>query len=536
MDIPGSVSDSIPAASITFTPQTASKYISGLLEKSNLWRPYGDSMRLALGRLIDHYYEPFDSVSSRLSRFFYNPLRYRLIKHVNYKTIPIRWLNDSTFIIDTLAEFALPDNDSISVIPDSTQIVISDTTRAIAASEGSPFLIVPGENMADSLRMAVETILSYTSVRDSILIYFSDIHGQKTPFWLTSNNEDLYRYWVKNYKNDSITIWLGNPSKKDITLILEEDINVNRMQIEEAKDIPIYESRPARTLAKVQLLKEIPVYWNYDFASSLAVSQTYFSNWAKGGENSFTSVLDITGGAYYTNKEDKTKWTNSARLKFGTIITEKNGLRTNTDLLEFNSQYNKVIREKIDFSTVFYMKTQIAKGFNYPNDSIPVSKFLNPGTFTIGVGLEYKPFEKTTLNFSPLSYKNTFVLDTANIDQTLHGIAADRKVRQEMGSQFVIKSTNTLLNGLNITNSLRLFSSYLNKPQNIDVDWEINLDKQINWFFKVQLNIHMIYDDDIRFPVLDDNDQPVLLPDGKTKKSPKTQLKQYLGLTMSFKF
>lgn len=205
-------------------------------------------------------------------------------------------------------------------------------------------------------------------------------------------------------------------------------------------------------------------------------------------------------------------------------------------MLELNSKYNKILRKKVDFSALFYMKNQIAKGYNYPNDSVVVSKFLNPGTFTIGAGVEYEPFKKTLINFSPLSYKNTFVLDTAGIDQTIHGIDEDKKAKQEMGGQLLIKNSVDIFDDLNLSNSVRLFSNYLNKPQNIDVDWEINLEKKISWYFTVLLNLHMIYDDDIRFPLLDDNDQPVKLPDGSTKKVPKLQLKQFLGLTFSFKF
>lgn len=134
-----------------------------------------------------------------------------------------------------------------------------------------------------------------------------------------------------------------------------------------------------------------------------------------------------------------------------------------------------------------------------------------------------------------MSYKNTFVLDTANIDQTIHGIDNDKRANQEMGGQLLIKNDINIFDDLNIKNSLRLFSNYLDKPQNVDIDWEINLEKQLSLFFTVILNVHMIYDDDIRFPKLDENDEPVLLPDGSEKKIPKLQLKQYLGLTFLFK-
>ena len=644
MEAPEIQKDSIPSEPIIFTTESASDYIKDLLELKTLWRPSGDTMRLSLSRLIDHFNEPFDSVQSRLETFPYDSVRPAPINLVSYDTIPVRWLNDSTLIIDTLAlphepfkikktlvrrvvdttsaatkdsipaleslidfmqhkkdsmhqkkdtlihlQAILPhDKDSLGsevitirqvydtifetvidtallsmnkiklhqlvknrirppfvspgshksswFIRDSSKIIISDTTRAIAGNEASPFYLMPSEKMTDSLQVAVMTLLNYTGNRDSFLLYLNDIQGQKTPLWLSNRNNDLYRYWVKNYKNDSITIWMGNPSKREMTLILEEDINVNRLEKQTADHIPVTMARPQLSLAKVEPLKEIPVYWDYDLASSLALSQTFLSNWSKGGESSISTILDINGTAKYTNKEAKTEWTNSGRLKYGSIITEENGIRTNTDLLEFNSQYNKVIRKKVDFSSVFYMKNQIARGYKYPNDSVVVSKFLNPATFTVGAGLEYKPFKKTTLNYSILSYKNTFVLDTANIDQTAHGIAADKRAKQEMGGQLVIKNSMTILEDLNMTNSIRLFSNYLDKPGNVDVDWEINLDKRINWFFTIKLNLHMIYDDNIRFPVLDENDQPVILPDGSKKKVPKLQFKQFLGLTLAFKF
>ncbi|MEX0981647.1 MAG: DUF3078 domain-containing protein [Bacteroidales bacterium] len=650
--------DTIGNDSVVFTPETASAYMTGLLNMENLWSPEGDTMRLSLARLVNHFEEPFDSVENRLIRFNYDSIRLKNMSIIHNDTLPLRWLNDSTLIVDTTElekdpfivqktivkkaidttslpfQYDLPsaekllqgkpqEQDSLVMakdtvtglqdttltsddlyiqkrepdkqkleslknrkgimiveldtiievfldtlflqsqnieihrliddrivpsflppdshkafrfLPDSSKIVVSDTMEVIVPEGKSPFYIIPSEKMPDSLRLAVETLLAYTNQRDSILLYFNDIQGGKIPFWLTSGKDELYRYWVKNYKNDSITIWVGNPSKLDITLLLEQDVHVNRLTKDVLDELPITDLRPVRTLAEVEPLKEIPVYWEYNFSSSFSVNQTYLSNWSKGGESSLSNMLDINGTAIHTNKAEKTEWTNNFRLKYGSTITEEYGLRTNTDMFNLNSQFNKVIKEKIDFSALFYMKNQIARGYKYPNDSVVVSKFLNPGTFTIGAGLEYKPFKKTTLNFSVLSYKNTFVLDTANIDQTRHGIEKDKRTRQEMGGQLLVKNSISILDGLDMSNTLRLFTNYLNKPQNVDVDWEINLERKINWYFTILLNFHFIYDDDIRFPVYDEKDTPVLLPDGSTKKEPKLQFKQFMGLTLSFKF
>jgi hypothetical protein len=137
---------------------------------------------------------------------------------------------------------------------------------------------------------------------------------------------------------------------------------------------------------------------------------------------------------------------------------------------------------------------------------------------------------------APLSYKNTFVLDTAQIDQTNHGIEEGKRSKQEMGTQIVFMNKISPFKDLTVVNHVRLFSNYLNKPQNVDVDWELILDQKINWFFTIRLNLHLIYDDDVRFPVLDSEGLPVILPDGSEKKVAKPQFREFIGLSLQFKF
>ncbi len=601
--------DSIPPQPVILSPSSASEYLINLIGKEHLWREGEDTMKLSLTRLIGHFHEPFDSVRSRLSDFPFDAVALYPDFIVRHDTMPLRWLSDNEFIVDTLAlekdpfikqktvvMRALDDtlrtpvdetpynvqalidsvlqirdtivdvyidynylksknlqvykvltdsivppllppepSQSLYMLPDSVNIVLTDTTHVIMGDKESPFYIVPDTRMPDSLQSAVETLLSYTYERDSILVYFNDIEGKRTPFWLTGGEGELYRYWVKNAENDSITVWIGNPSKYDITLSMEDDVFVERLEAKPSDDIPITTARPDRALASLRPLKEIPVFWDYGLATSFSMNQNYMANWARGGESSLSGMVDINARARYSNKETGVRWTNSGRLRYGMTRTKEHGSRKSADIIETNSQYNKKLWEKVDFSSVFYMKSQVAEGFNYPNDSVAVSSFLNPGTFTLGVGMEFEPLKNTSINFSVLSYRNTFVLDTTNINQTAHGIEADKRARQEMGGQMVIRNSLDLFDGLKISNSIRLFSNYLRKPQNVDVDWEMSLEQEINWYFTVRINLHLIYDDNIRFPVLDDHGDPVLLPDGSVRKVAKTQFNQFLGLTLSLR-
>jgi hypothetical protein len=408
---------------------------------------------------------------------------------------------------------------------DSGNLIITEFSRVLMARDDTPFLYLPGGNMKDSLQTAVNTLLDHTWARDSIQLFLSDNKNRRTPFWLSNRNQDLYRYWIRNSQDDSITVWLGNPSKYNISMFLEERVKFKRLGIIPADDITFTTSLPDLNPLALKPRKEIPDYWDLSFAGSFSINQNYITYWAQGGESSFAGLIDIIGKANYTNTERKTNWESSGRMKFGAVNTKEKGLRISTDIIEVNSQFNKIITNKLDFSSSFYFRTQIAKGYNYPNDSVPISKFLNPGTYTIGIGGEYKPFDHTLINFSPLSYKNTFVLDTADIDQTVHGVEAGKKSKQEIGGQLVIKNNLTLLDDFKVANTLRLFSNYANNPQNVDVDWEMTLERRISWIFSIRLNIHLIYDDDIRFPIEQ--------ADGTEIKVPRTQFNQLLGLSVS---
>ncbi|TFH28095.1 MAG: DUF3078 domain-containing protein [Bacteroidia bacterium] len=605
--------DQAPADTLSILPEfttlAARKYIDQVVNNPSAWRTMDDPVKNALERLLDHSIEPFDTVRSRLLMQDFRAIDIHTGNPVETGRMALKWLNDSTFLIDpkgwspnlylreeskfvypvdlsslVLSDSLLDENgmlDPTLFTPDTVIVTVIDTsalnslgialhyykdklispplalgkggsTPSLAADrrtviyyrpgtvweadEDSPFLMMDGRYQLDSLQYAVNKLLEFTEERDSTMLWLSDMSGRKRPFWISSGSEEEYRFWVKNYNNDSVTVWLGNPGSQELRLTLEDDVNFNRLVKEDFEHLPSFVQDPESSLRSMKMLEPIPKYWDFGFLSAFILNQTYLSNWTKGGESSLSAMMDIQLDATYNNKDANTQWINAVRMKFGTIMTQEKGFRKNHDALEINSKFNRNAWGKIGMSASLYMKHQLAKGYNYPNDSIPISKFLNPGTMTLGLGFEYKPAKEITFNVAPLSYKTTFVLDTANINQTLHGIDKNARAKREMGTQIVVSSKVTPFESMEITNNLRLFSNYLKKPQNIDVDWELIVDQKINWFFNIRLNLHLIYDDDVRFPVLDENNQPVLLPDGTEKKVADMQFKEFIGLSLQFKF
>jgi hypothetical protein len=367
-----------------------------------------------------------------------------------------------------------------------------------------------------------------------------------TPIWLNSRSGQMKRFWLKNDLNDSITVWIGASSKNTLGVYLEQGVNFRRPvrqgDYSEAK-IEVMEIDKSKLLNVNKIIVK-PLYWKYRSETSFALNQASLTNWVKGGESSISIALDMTGYADYNNKALKITSNNFARLKYGLIASGENGVRKNLDLLETNSKLNHKAFGKFDFSAILLFKTQVSKGFNYTkvkvnglerDTAILVSRIMNPAIITVGIGLDYKPNKNTSINFSPFSYKGTFVHDTARIDQTKYGIAADRRSKNEPGASFMITNEYKPYKTVTVINRLQLFTNYINKPQNIDVDWEMILTANLNWFTDVRFNTHLIFDDDTKTAVLDKDKNPVLVG-GIPKKTARVQFKEVLGFSFIFRF
>ncbi len=509
--------------------------------QSRYWKDSHDPLRFAIGQLIyKASYPPFDS-----SEFF--------LKKYPFDSINIPW--DKFYIWEPLrlkipaVHAPVPGDTTIIQITqpvivtesrDTSILVVIDTLREVYSERPAfPFAYYNYPYQGDSIKAAVKTLIDLVEARDSSIINITGLGETVTHIWLNSRSEMMKRYWLRNEMGDSITVWIGAPSRNTLGLYLEQGVNFRRP----VKQGNYSDARiEIREVDKSTLLdvKTIPVrsqFWKFRSEASFALNQGAVSNWVKGGESSISISTDITGYADYTNKELKLSSNNFGRIKFGLIKSGDNGIRKNLDLLETNSKLNHKAFGKFDFSGILLFKTQAANGFSYmKTDTTLVSKFFNPAIITAGFGLDYKPNKNTSINFSPLSYKGTFVPDTLHIDQTKYGVAADKRSKNEPGMSFMITNEFKPVSSVTITNRLQLFTNYINNPQNIDLDWEMIVTAALNWFTDVRFNTHLIFDDDTKTPVFDKEKQPVLGPDGKQKTTARIQFKELLGFSFIFRF
>ncbi|MFP4525152.1 MAG: DUF3078 domain-containing protein [Bacteroidales bacterium] len=391
--------------------------------------------------------------------------------------------------------------------------------------------------------------------RDTTKIAITDSLYNHLNYLLDYAEEDSVRFYVITRKNDTVPLWLQKKHKKDSSRLVlydeldhpaglwVEPLNKNAIKIRFDENTLIektgFRRRKEENLPIVldisKLKKHKPIdmvfpEWRTGGTANLDFNQGYVKNWVKGGENNLNSMLNLKFQVNY--KKGKTIWDNDIEYKAGILQSGEKGVRKNEDVFEINSKFGNNARKNWYYSALVNFTTQLFKGYDYPNDSVAVSGVLAPANLVFSVGMDYKPTNDLTILLSPISSKFTMMRDTSRFDQTKYGIDENKKSKKEVGAY--VKSTYKfkINEDIDIENRVKLFTNYLYKPQNVDIDWEVTVNMRITEYIKASLNTHLIYDDDIGFPVYEIIDGEEVQV-GTTKKM---QFKEDISIGVIYRF
>lgn len=278
--------------------------------------------------------------------------------------------------------------------------------------------------------------------------------------------------------------------------------------------------------------------WKTGGTLTVNLSQTALKNWSAGGQNSVS--LNGLLNLFATHKKGKGVWENYLDLGYGTIKQDGNsGWWKTDDKIDFTSKYGQKAFSDWYYAGLLNFKTQMTDGYNYPDDSTEISGFMAPGYLLGAMGMDYKPSDNFTAFIAPLTSKMTFVnnQDFANVgafgveaaitDTAGNIITEGKNFRAELGGYMRIFFKHELMEDVDFQTKLDLFSNYLEKPQNIDVNWEVLISMKVNKYISATVFTQLIYDDDVAI-AYDENDP--------SKVGPRTQFKEVLGVGFSYKF
>lgn len=266
-------------------------------------------------------------------------------------------------------------------------------------------------------------------------------------------------------------------------------------------------------VASVALMAEEPTTepspWTMAGSAGITGSQMTLTNWAAGGDPSVAADFQFNYSVDY--KKGSSLWQNRLELAYGLNRTESNGMRKTNDKIYFSSSYGQKVYENLYISALLKFNTQFANGYDYAvtegDGYKQTSGFMAPAYFSGGLGVEWNPKAWLSVNASPATWKATVVTEEAL--RPIYGIE-EHSTRHEFGGNVKIEAKGTIWGDLSGYTRLNLFSNFLDKPQNVDVDWTIRFDLKINKWLSANANFHMIYDDDINIPQPDGSSYPCL--------------------------
>lgn len=263
--------------------------------------------------------------------------------------------------------------------------------------------------------------------------------------------------------------------------------------------------------------------WTREGYAGVKLTQVSLTNWAAGGDNSLAFDLQ---GAYQANyKKGKHLWNNRLELAYGLNKTGKDGTRKANDKIYLNSNYGYSIAKSWYASAFATFQTQFSPGYDYNvNKDISVSEFMSPAYLTTGLGFTYEPNKIFTVVLSPASWRGTFVLNDRLSDEGAYGVNPGKHLLSSFGANLKGEVRYEFMKNMTVYSRLDLYSDYLHKPQNVDVNWEVQVNMAINKWFSTTLTTNLVYDDDVK----------IAQKDGT--KGPRVQFKEILGVGFQFNF
>lgn len=246
--------------------------------------------------------------------------------------------------------------------------------------------------------------------------------------------------------------------------------------------------------------------WKSKGKVTFLFNQANFNNWIAGGENSFSGNLGIDYKIDY--KKDKFSWENRILASYGVLQTQNSSFEKKTDdQIEINSILAQKTKSNWYYSFLANFRTQFTKGFVYTKDingaetRVENTNFMSPGYLLLGPGMYWKKTENFKVNLAPLTAKFTFVDSfytslPGYVNNSYFGVETNKSMLFQLGFNASAYYKFNIMENVTAENLLNLYSNYLDKPQNIDINYTLNIVMKINKVLSANLNFQAIYDDD----------------------------------------
>jgi type II secretory pathway pseudopilin PulG len=234
----------------------------------------------------------------------------------------------------------------------------------------------------------------------------------------------------------------------------------------------------------------------------LTFNQSAFNNeWTGGGVGNIAANLLINYD--FNLLRDNYIWDNKLLVDYG--VNKNKGASNftkNNDRIEFNSIAGKKASGNWFYSAYLNARTQLDRGADGG------THFFSPAYFQAGPGMFWKKSDNLSVMISPAAAKLIVVHSeyTAVVGGPVFeglfndaggyfGVDANETTRFEIGAALRAYYKLNIAKSISMENILALYSNYLEDPQNVDLDYTMNLSMSVNKYISANLVFQAIYDD-----------------------------------------
>lgn len=245
--------------------------------------------------------------------------------------------------------------------------------------------------------------------------------------------------------------------------------------------------------AATKKMSDIPNGWKKAGDITFLFNQATFNKeWMGGGTSSMGANFGLNYDFNY--KIDNVVWDNKLILAYG-LTKIGDGIATKTnDKIELNSLWGKKSSGKWYYSAFVNFKTQMDSGFDLATD-LKLSHFMSPAYLQAGPGMLWKKSDNLKVNIAPATSRLIFVDEQFTKYTSAFGVEQGKTTRFEFGASLSGYYKTTLIENVTMENIVSLYSNYLDKPQNTDIDYQMNLVMKINNYMSANVSMQAIYDD-----------------------------------------
>jgi len=253
--------------------------------------------------------------------------------------------------------------------------------------------------------------------------------------------------------------------------------------------------------------------WHKEGAIALMFSQAAFNNdWTGGGTTNYAANLKFNYDFNY--RYDKLTVDNRIIADYG--LTKNKGeqyRRKTNDRIELNSVIGtKVTETNWYYSFFINFKTQFTDGYEYKKeDDVMIRRrrtdFFSPAYLQFGPGMLWKKSDDFKVNISPFAARITFVDkeftkvedDPEKIAEfnkkKYFGVEANESTNFELGASLNAYAKFDIIKNVVAENNLAVYSDYLERPQNLNIDYTLNINMKINDYMSANFTFQAIYDE-----------------------------------------